>query len=69
MTDKFRLTKEAAQRYNNHSVPAMFGPLAEATMQKVRLRSGTFVIDIACGTGALTREIARKLTGEAGLLA
>ncbi len=64
MTDNFRLTKEAAQKYNNHSVPAMFGPLAEATMQKVRLRSGTCVIDIACGTGALTREIARKLTGE-----
>ena len=33
-------------------------------MQKVQLRSGTCVIDIACGTGALTREIARKLTGE-----
>jgi len=61
--DKFRLTKEAAIKYDTYSVPAMFGPLARATMDKVELQKDAHVIDIACGTGALTREIARKLTG------
>lgn len=62
-TDNFRLTRQAALKYDNHSVPAMFGPLAKATMEKVTLSADAHVIDIACGTGALTREIAATLPG------
>ncbi len=61
--DKFRLTQAAARKYDDHSVPAMFGPLARATMAKVSLPEGAHVVDIACGTGALTREIATRLRG------
>lgn len=64
VVDNFRLTKEAAQKYDEHSVPAMFGPLAKATMAKVSLSADAQVIDIACGTGALTREIAAGLPGQ-----
>lgn len=62
--DSFRLTKEAALKYDSHSVPAMFGPLAQATMEKVNLSNSSHIIDIACGTGALTREIAKTLSGK-----
>lgn len=61
--DKFRLTHAAAQKYDDHSVPAMFGPLARATLDKTPLPAGAHIIDIACGTGALTREIASRLKG------
>ena len=61
--DEFRLTHAAAQKYDNHSVPAMFGPLARATLDKTPLPAGAHIIDIACGTGALTREIASQLKG------
>lgn len=61
--DKFRLTHEAAQKYDNHSVPAMFGPLARATLDRTPLPVGAHIIDVACGTGALTREIASRLQG------
>lgn len=61
--DKFRLTHAAAQKYDDHSVPAMFGPLARATLDKTPLPEGAHIIDIACGTGALTREIASRLKG------
>lgn len=62
--DKFQLTKEAALKYDSFSVPAMFAPLARATMDQIDLPLGADVIDIACGTGALTREIATRLSGK-----
>lgn len=62
--DKFRLTHAAAQKYDSHSVPAMFAPLARATLDKISLPKGAHIIDVACGTSALTREIAKRLLGE-----
>ncbi|MEP3279378.1 MAG: class I SAM-dependent methyltransferase [Stappiaceae bacterium] len=61
--DKFQLTRDAALKYDSHSVPAMFAPLALATMEKIELPPNAHVIDVACGTGALTREITSRLAG------
>ena len=47
--DKSCLTHPAAQKYDNHSVPAMFGPLARATLDEISLPAGTHIIDAACG--------------------
>ncbi|MEP2531076.1 methyltransferase domain-containing protein [Shimia sp.] len=66
--DKFRLTTAAAQKYDNHSVPAMFGPLARATLEKVSLPKNAHILDVACGTGALTREIAAQMQGTGRLV-
>jgi SAM-dependent methyltransferase len=60
----FHLTQAAAEKYQAHSVPAMFEPLARATMDKIRLPENVHILDVACGTGALTREIARNLPGK-----
>jgi ubiquinone/menaquinone biosynthesis C-methylase UbiE len=67
MSDAFQLSRAAALKYDEHMVPALFAPLAKATMDRIALPDGASVIDIACGTGALTREIAARL-GEAGRL-
>lgn len=62
--DKFRLTQAAAEKYDKHSVPAMFGPLARATLERVSVPESAQIIDVASGTGALTREIASRLKGD-----
>lgn len=61
--DAFHLTEAAARKYQEHSVPAMFAPLAQATVTRLGLRDGMRVLDVACGTGALTREIILALPG------
>jgi ubiquinone/menaquinone biosynthesis C-methylase UbiE len=68
MSDAFQLTRAAALRYDEHSVPALFAPLAKATMDQTALPDDASVIDIACGTGALTREIAARLGGTGRLV-
>jgi SAM-dependent methyltransferase len=68
MPDVFQLTRAAALKYDEHSVPAMFPPLAKATMDRISLPDGASVIEIACGTGALTREIAARLGGTGRLV-
>jgi ubiquinone/menaquinone biosynthesis C-methylase UbiE len=59
----FHLTQAAAEKYENHSVPALFEPLARATLEKLRLPDSAHILDVACGTGALTREITKDLPG------
>lgn len=68
MTDSFRLTEAAARKYQRHSVPAMFGPLAEKTVELLRLKPDMHVLDVACGTGALTRAILKALIGRGRVL-
>lgn len=68
MPEAFQLTRAAARKYDDNSVPALFAPLAKATMERVVLPDGADVIDIACGTGALTRAIAARLTGTGRLV-
>lgn len=57
------MTEAAARVYNDHAVPAMFAPLARATLDRIALPNAARVLDVACGTGALTREIAARLRG------
>ena len=61
--DNFKLTKAAALKYQAHSVPAMFEPLARATLAKITMPTAGHIVDVACGTGALTRLIAEKIPG------
>ncbi|SLN15001.1 Demethylmenaquinone methyltransferase [Falsiruegeria litorea R37] len=68
MIDSFRLTEAAARKYQRHSVPAMFGPLAEKTVDLLRLKPDMHVLDVACGTGALTRAILKALKGRCRIL-
>lgn len=55
----------AAAAYDSFLVPAMFTPFAERLTDQAGVRSGSVVIDIACGTGAVSRVAARR-AGAAG---
>jgi ubiquinone/menaquinone biosynthesis C-methylase UbiE len=47
--------------YDEFLVPAIFGPFAEDLLDVARLEPGMRVLDVACGTGAVTRAAARRV--------
>lgn len=59
--DTFQLSGNAASIYEEQKVPAMFGPLADATLAVVPLHENDQVIDVACGTGIVARKVRQRL--------
>ena len=59
--DSFQLAGNAPQIYEEQHVPALFRPLAEATLRQVHVPEGARVIDVACGTGIVGRLVAEKV--------
>jgi ubiquinone/menaquinone biosynthesis C-methylase UbiE len=54
-----------ANQYQNFLVPTLFAPFAEDLVTLAGLEPASRVLDLACGTGALTRAAARR-AGPAG---
>lgn len=54
-----------ARAYEEHFVPALFGPWAEPVLRAARVGPGDRVLDVACGTGVLARR-ARAEVGPSG---
>lgn len=67
-SNSFHLSQAAAENYETHSVPAMFAPLAAATLDRLSLKDSAEVLDVACGTGAVTREIAGRMGGRGHII-
>ena len=59
--NRFDLSTSAAENYESQKVPAIFGPMAEATLDAIGLPAGADVLDVACGTGAVARAVAARL--------
>ena len=59
------LDADAAAFYDRHFVPAIFGKWAPLVVDAASLAPGDRVLDVACGTGVVAREAARRL-GERG---
>lgn len=55
----------AARAYANLMVPALFGEWAVTVADAAEVRRGQRVLDIACGTGVLTRQV-KSRTGASG---
>ena len=51
----FQLAGEAAEIYETVMVPLWFGRWAEVLIDRLALRPGENVLDVACGTGVTTR--------------
>jgi len=54
--------REAAWFYEEKFVPALFAPWSARTIATAGIEAGNRVLDIACGTGVVTRDIA-TITG------
>jgi SAM-dependent methyltransferase len=62
-----QVTRTAAEVYESFFLPALFGQWALKVADAAGIRSGERVLDVACGTGALTRA-ASELTGSAAMV-
>jgi len=51
----------AAEIYERHMVPAIFGPWAEDLLALATPKPGERVLDVACGTGVVTRLVAQRV--------
>ena len=57
---RFQLSADAARTYESQKVPAMFAPLAAATVENIAIEPDDTVLDVACGTGVILRAIGEK---------
>jgi ubiquinone/menaquinone biosynthesis C-methylase UbiE len=60
----FQLAGSAAEIYEKVMVPLWFGRWAEALVERLALRPGETVLDVACGTGVTTRLAHRQVAPE-----
>jgi len=59
--NQFNLSSNAAESYERQKVPAIFAPMAEATLDAISLPLRATVLDVACGTGAVARAVASRM--------
>ena len=60
-TEQGQVSASAAQVYDDFFVPALFQGWVSRVVDAAKIASGHCVLDVACGTGVVTREIAKGL--------
>ena len=58
--EAFQLNDNTVKVYEDQKVTSMFGPLARATLEVVEITKSDIILDVACGTGIVSREIHAK---------
>jgi ubiquinone/menaquinone biosynthesis C-methylase UbiE len=66
--ERWQLEGASAELYERHLVPAMTLPWAVDLVERVGVRRGDRVLDVACGTGAVAR-VAAERVGDSGRVA
>lgn len=65
--DAFQLAKGAAAAYEQQKVKAIFRPLAEATLASIAIYENDVVLDVACGTGIVSRVLWERSSPKAAI--
>jgi SAM-dependent methyltransferase len=60
-------SRTAPENYERYFVPSIAAPLAGELVRAARLRPGERVLDVACGTGVVTRLAAERIGPEGGV--
>lgn len=60
-SERGQVNTEAAEIYEAFFVPALFGEWGSRVTEAANIQSGQQVLDVACGTGALTRAVADRV--------
>jgi SAM-dependent methyltransferase len=66
--EQWQVAGSAAQIYDRHLVPAIFGPWAPRVLDLAAPAAGEQVLDVACGTGVVAR-LAAERVGAGGRVA
>ena len=66
--EQWQLVRGAAEIYERHLVPAVTLPWAVDLVDRVGVRSGDRVLDLACGTGVVARTAAARVKRAGGWL-
>jgi ubiquinone/menaquinone biosynthesis C-methylase UbiE len=60
-SERGQVTQSAAEVYEEFFVPALFQEWSSQVADAAQISSGQRVLDIACGTGVLTREVVNRV--------
>lgn len=58
----------AAASYENYIVPSLFAPWATYLIQSANVQPGERVLDVACGTGIVARQVARRVGAQGAVI-
>jgi ubiquinone/menaquinone biosynthesis C-methylase UbiE len=61
VTETFQITREQAEAYEELFVPALFAQWAPLMIGIARIQEGQRVLDVACGTGVVSRAAADRV--------
>ncbi len=64
----YQLQGNAAQQYEQNNVPRILRAKAEAMFDRVELQEGDRVLDVACGTGIVTRVAVERCSSLASII-
>jgi SAM-dependent methyltransferase len=53
-----------AETYEREMVPVVFGPCVQLLLEAAQPQSGERILDVACGTGVVARQLARQFGAE-----
>jgi ubiquinone/menaquinone biosynthesis C-methylase UbiE len=59
---------DVPRHYDEYLVPAMFVPLSRAVADAVEAAPGDTVLDVGCGSGVLSRELARRVAPDGSVV-
>ncbi len=67
-TETGQVSTSAAEIYEEFFIPALFREWAERVADEAEIEKGQKVLDVACGTGVLTREVFERVEREGSVI-